>query len=301
MKNTLLYYYNLEVNNVKKIGDEYHFIIDDISYVFVSIDRNEYELNELYSLINKLNYMNIPCHNIILNINNQILTPFNNKNYILLKKNIISDELITINDIIIFGNLTNFNWDYPLLKRINWKKMWSDKMDYFEYQLSQIGNKYPLLVQLFGYYEGFVEIGMQIFENHSNDYSNICISHKRLSINTTLSEFYNPLNFIIDYKIRDAAEYFKQKIFVNNNIYMEIEYYLDKIIKNNYDRILFLVRFFFPSFYFDMYENIINKNKKMTSLNYITLNYLKYEQNLKKIYAHIRTYINLPNIEWLTK
>lgn len=298
MKNVLQYYYNLEINSVTRVNDEYVFSKDNLDYLFSPVYISIEEINELYLLTLNLIQIGLPCHNIILNNKNEIVTPYNNQNYILLKKNINSSEPITINDIINFSNHTSLAWDFKKLNRTNWKELWIRKIDYFEYQLSQIGNKYPLLCKMFGYYEGIVENGIQLFDMY-NIRGNTCVSHKRLDSNTTLSDFYNPLNFIIDYKIRDIAEYFKEKVISYDDIDSEITYFLDNYIVNDSDRILFLIRFFFPSFYFDTYEKVMIETSNRKKLDNILVNSKKYEILLKKIYGYVSTYINIPNIDWL--
>lgn len=298
MKNVLQFYYNLEINSITRVNNEYVFSKDNLDYLFSPIYISEEEINELYFLTLSLIQIGLPCHNIILNNKNEIITPYNNQNYILLKKNITSNEPITINDIINFSNYTSLDWNLEKLNRTNWKELWIIKIDYFEYQLSQIGNKYPLLCKMFGYYEGIVENGIQLFDMYSIK-GNVCVSHKRLDINTSLSEFYNPLNFIIDYKIRDIAEYFKKKVISYVDIDSEIIYFLDNYIVNDTDRILFMIRFFFPSFYFDVYEKVMIETSNKKKLDNILVNSNKYEMLLKKIYAYVSTYINIPSIDWL--
>lgn len=301
MKNILQYYYNLEISGVRQIGDKYNFYKDGNSYVFSPVERSDIEVNELYNLIIELNRIGIPCHSVILNVNKNITTKFNNKKYILFKKNIDSNDLITIQDIINFSNYTSYEWNYQSIDRTKWKKFWSEKMDYFEYQLSQIGRKYPLLCQMFSYYEGIVETGIQLCDIYKNIIGTICISHKRLDIDTTLSDFYNPLNFIIDYRSRDIAEYFKNRIIKNDAIDDDLLYCLENFITIDNDRILFLIRILFPSLYFDIYENVLNGSVETKSLNTILINHQKYEQLIKKAYGYISTYTDIPTIDWILK
>ena len=300
MKNALQYYYNLQVTGFKQKKDEYSFYKDGISYLFMPVERSYEEINEIYMLAKQLNELGVPCHNIMLNVEDKIITSFNNKNYVLLRKYVDSNDLITIRDIISFSKYTSFMWNYSKISRSEWKKLWSEKLDYLEYQLSQIGRRYPLLCEMFSYYEGLSELGIQLYNILDSIIGDLCVCHKRLGINTTINDFYNPLNFIIDHRVRDVAEYFKQKIvFTDQNIDGEILYYLDNISINNNDSFLFFVRMTFPSFYFDTYENILNNEKSSKELNDIIINHAKYEKILKKIYDYLSSYINIPYIEWL--
>ena len=53
------------------------------------------------------------------------------------------------------------------------------------------------------------------------------ILHKRIKLNSTLFDLYNPLNLIIDFKVRDFAEYIKDCL-INDGDYKSI---IDKIFK----------------------------------------------------------------------
>lgn len=297
MKNAIKYYYNIDVENIKQSKDEYKFYKNEMAYSLILTDRTEEEINQLYELVGNLHKLGIPCHQIIYNKSRNLLTNINNKNYVLMRKYITINDPITINDIISFNSKTTFDWNYPILNRTNWKELWMKKLDYFEYQLSQIGRKYPKLTSTFSYYEGITENAIQLINiyNIKKD-SLICVSHKRISFDTTLTDFYNPLNFIIDYKVRDIAEYLKQK---NNIVEVDIDiirYLLDTYILNDDDKILFIIRIFFPSFYFDVYENILlSINDEKHSLASWSSSY---EKLIKKIYVLVNTYIKLPNVEW---
>lgn len=298
MKNAIKYYYDIDVENIKKTKDEYKFYKNEIAYSLILADRTEEEINQLYELVNNLHKLGIPCHQIIHNKSRNLLTSINNKNYILMRKYITINDPITINDIISFGSKTTFNWDYSSLNRTNWKELWIQKLDYFEYLLGQIGIKYPRLTSTFSYYEGITENAIQLIGLYNVKKDGlICVSHKRISFDTTLTDFYNPLNFIIDYRVRDIAEYLKQK---NNIVEVGIDvvyYLLDTYILSDDDKILFVIRMLFPSFYFDVYEKMLLSvnDEKLSLVGWSLL----YENFIKKIYALVNTYINLPNVEWL--
>ena len=40
--------------------------------------------------------------------------------------------------------------------------MWIRKIDYFEYQISQFGKKYPIIRESFNYYVGLAENGISL-------------------------------------------------------------------------------------------------------------------------------------------
>ena len=98
MKNFINYYYNLNIFNIHQRGKDYYFKINDEIYSFVMIVDIS-ELNDIFKLSEYLNKNDNSFHKIIININNQIITKINEKNYILLKLGNVTKE-IEINKII---------------------------------------------------------------------------------------------------------------------------------------------------------------------------------------------------------
>ena len=69
----------------------------------------------------------------------------------------------------------------------------------------------------------------------------------------------------------------------------------------SYDYFLFFVRLFYPSFYFDVYEQIVENNcDEQKILDAIEKTPL-YEKLIKDVYAYLSNYINIPDIEWIKK
>ena len=62
------------------------------------------------------------------------------------------------------------------------------------------------------------------------DYYNLSISHRRIHKKDTLFDLYNPINFIIDVKVRDICEYYKTCFLDNQNIIDDIKNYLTTIL-----------------------------------------------------------------------
>lgn len=292
------YYYNLYPLNINKYNDNYMFYIDNIKYYFIPYDR---ELNELDYLV-KLNIDMINngslVHEIIPNKLNKILTIYENKYYILLKTNINDDKVVSIEDIMYMLNESKVNYDKNnILNRMNWSKLWELKIDYFEYQMTHIIKKYPILYNNIDYYIGIGENAIQYFNtvipyNKGNIEIGIC--HKRINSNSTLFDLYNPLNLIIDYKVRDISEYIKSSYF-NNNISNIIDkvfnrYYFDKLNLS-----LMISRLLFPSYFFDMFEDIVYSNVNENSINYITKKSSSYEDFINNLIKKC----NLQSIRWL--
>ena len=63
--------------------------------------------------------------------------------------------------------------------------------------------------------------------------------------------------------------------------------------------LLFLSRMFYPTFYFDIYENVLQGKEKEKSLLKVISRINEYEYLLKQIYLYLRSIMNVPEIEWL--
>lgn len=137
--------------------------------------------------------------------------------------------------------------------------------------------------------------------NNKLNYNELVIAHKRITKDNTLYDLYNPLNFIIDFKIRDASEYFKELFKNDINPLEQIKLYIENSNLNNQDYLIFYIRMFYPSFYFDLYETIIENNDDDDKLKKIINKSLEYEKLLKEITIYLKKYINLPEIEWIKK
>ncbi|MDD6264141.1 MAG: hypothetical protein PUA97_03380, partial [bacterium] len=58
-------------------------------------------------------------------------------------------------------------------------------------------------------------------------------------------------------------------------------------------------RMLYPTYYFDVYEDIIKGIKKEEEIKKITNKISDYEHILKKIYNHYKNFIMITPIEWL--
>ena len=81
----------------------------------------------------------------------------------------------------------------------------------------------------------------------------------------------------------------------------EIKKYLCSLDLNNMDYILLYVRLLYPSYYFDLYERIVNENKDEKEMFKIIELIPSYEELLYEIYSLIRRKINILGIDWINK
>ena len=132
------------------------------------------------------------------------------------------------------------------------------------------------------------------------DNNTLVISHRIININDTVYAIYDPVNIIIDHKSRDIAEYIKHSFFSNNaKIYQELNIYFKYNYYTKDDIILLLSRVLYPSFYFNMYEDIMINNKEEKIITNITSKLDKYELYLYNIFKYFNNFYDLPIPEWL--
>lgn len=305
MKNYLSYYYDINADNIHHVGNEYQFELDSYEYRFFEYNDDPMKVNEIYNFSLEIMGRGIYCHQIILNKEKKIITYLNGKPHILMKcyKNL--NQKVDINDLALFGNLYINDSKQA---HSNWKKMWEQKMDYLEYQISQFGNKHFLLRNSFNYFSGFVETGIQLLNEIDFTNNNLVLSHKRIKENYTQFDLYNPFNFIVDFKVRDFCEYIKDKIVLKKNTtdLIEIKQLILLYLNNNNlsktDIQLFFVRLLYPSFYFDVFEELIVSTVEDHDNNQLK-NILSSVDDYEKIVIDIYNYLfesnYLPLIEWL--
>ena len=200
MVNALKYFYDLDIKKLIKNNNNFYFKANNNSYLFTELDRTNEELDELYKLSIFLFNNGILCHQFILNISNQIISIVDNKKYILMQIYRDVDDYVTINDIISFSKKTKSYWNIQNLKRNNWSNLWMYKIDNLDYQIHNLKKNSLEFFHNFFYFEGIVENCIQLFnEIYEPNYDLLCIAHKRVTVNTTYKEFYNP-NFLT-YKV----------------------------------------------------------------------------------------------------
>ena len=299
VKNAIQYYYNLFPNDVHQTGKNYHFTIDGFQYFLVIYERSKEELTQIYELHTQLLKKGIYCHEIIQNQGRELLTTLNNIPYILLKT-AVEKRKIEFQDILQFSYLTEGIMNSSILTRDNWFLMWTEKIDYFEYQISQFGKKYPLIRESIGYFIGLAENGISFIRNiGENPNPKYTVCHRRIKNDYQFFDLYNPLEFVLDNRVRDVCEYFKYRFLEVEDLSIEIIQYLQYNQLTTYECLLFFGRLFFFSPYFDIYEDIINNGKNEEELLKVISRVNEYEKVLKNIYLFLRNYISVDSIEWL--
>lgn len=293
MKNAINYYYNLYPSDIHQTEKGYYFIIDQTRYFFTKYKENLNDIKKIYDMHIRLLNQNIYVHPIVLNNQNQILTYINNEPYILMIT-IYYEKNINVNDINYFNQLNIRTLNYP-----NWGELWAKKNDYLEYQITMLGKKHPLLLESFSYYIGLGETAIQLFNSLEKTNVTLVYAHKRINAFDKEYDLYNPLNLIVDYKVRDIAEYLKSRFFSGENIINDLTYYLNNVRLSTYEYLLFLARLIYPTYYFDLYEEIITDRKKDEEIKKIIDRVDDFEKIIKLVYNYYKTFLPISKIEWL--
>lgn len=301
MKNVLNYYYNLNPISIHQINKNYKCNVNNEEYLLTLYEKNNYAINEIYELSNYLLKYNVPCHQIILNNNGDVITLINGQPYILLKI-FVKNRTVNCDDLLFFSKLNIQPDTFQNLLKHNWYDMWIKKIDYFEYQISQFGKKYPLIRSSFDYYVGLAENGISFFKSiyNGNKY-NLVVSHDRIKKNEGLIELYNPLNFILDNKVRDLSEYIKEQFFFSDYSIEKAKQDIYKFGLNSYEYGLFFARMLFPTYYFDCYEEVVFGYYDENELLKIISKNNDYYKFLKELYLYLKPFIVGAEIEWLIK
>lgn len=300
MNNALLFYYGIGVlnDNLNKINNNYYFTYQNSNFLVAEYERNLEEAIELYNLTEEMIFNNIPLYKIILTKDNNILFTYENINYLLMIMPKVKNRVITYRDVINF-NYKPVRAKYEKLDKSSWTLFWANKIDYIEYQFSQIEKKYSIIKESINFYVGIWENAISYYNtNITTDNEKKCVCHKRLTTKTDLLWFLNPLNLIIDYKERDVSEYIKSFVLNERYTIENLSSFLKEIPIDRNVIIRFISRTLFPSDYFDLYEkNIYDKTDENEIIKVIN-NKKNYLILLKAVFKYFEKY-NVPFIEWI--
>ena len=268
-------------------------------------NRGLEELEDIIGVCNEMFLKGINVHEVIRNRDNSFLTKVNEYNYILFKVNNLSEEY-DIFDMVNISNKLVLNNNKSSLYRNNWGSLWSDKIDFFEYQVRELGVEKNVVKSSFSYYVGLSENAISYVNNAILKYGGvssgrIVLSHRRVFFPNYKLNYMNPLSFIFDLEVRDVAEYLKSMFFKKDIEYCldELKSYLSIRKLNIYEYHMFYARLLYPSYYFDVYDSVMNKNVNEEELVKIVKRSNDYEKFLKKTYLEISKYVRLDKIDWI--
>ena len=304
MNNIISYYYDLNPDEIIYKNNNYYFSYLNSNYVFFLYDRPLEDIDELYKLNRLMIDRKLLVHKMVINKDKKLLTSVNNKYYVLLEVyvNNLGINLIDITNINNGTYLKNYN---NLLNRTNWDILWENKIDYYEEQIGEISEKYPLLISLINYYIGLSENAILYYKyaKKITDDAFVSVCNKRIRFNDDLFSLYNPLNYIYDYRVRDVAEYTKSLFMNDKDALTIIKEYINMNNLSYKELLLLYSRLLFPSYFFDLYDDIVNNNLDEELIIKITSKSIEYESFLNDVYNYISGLYNkyIPKIDWIIK
>lgn len=304
MKETLEYYYGLDIESIEELDGKYHFKIENQDYFFVFYNRGIEELEDIINVSNEMVKKGINVHKIFINRNNSFLTKVGEYNYILFAVSNLNEEY-DIFDMVKISEKLVLNNNKSNLYRNNWGTLWSEKIDYFEYQVRELSIEKDVVKNSFSYYVGMAENAISYVNNtnmkYGGDAYRIVLSHRRVFYPNYKLNYLNPLSFVFDLEVRDIAEYLKAMFFKKDISFCldELSSYLKIRHLSLYEYQMLYARLLYPTYYFDVYESVMNKNGDEEQLVNIIKKCDSYEEFLKKAYLEISKYAKIDKIEWI--
>lgn len=292
MKNILYTFYNILISDINKDKNNYYFYKDNKLYIFYLVENDTDMLKKVY---NYLRQSNIESYEIILNKDDSIVTFVDNKKYsLLLVKGILKYEY----------KFDDFKYYSINDSAYDWGKLWGNRLDYYNIQIRELGYKYQTILNTYGFYEGLAENAILYYNlsiSKFNDRSIVGVVHNRMKYPCYSFDYLNPLNFVIDYYIRDVAEYIKSYSMSDNFDIKNVILILKRLQTNKLMFNLMYSRLLYPTFYFDIFDNIIldngNDNEVVPIINKVN-NYLFV---LRTVFVTFKDQYELFNVEWINK
>lgn len=300
MKNALQYYYNLKPKSIHQINNDYRCQIEANEYLFKRVENYADNVSILDELNSYLLNRGLMCHQIIKNIHQDVITYIDGNPYILFKI-FVNNREITENDLFSFSNQYIEKHKYNLLDRSDWYHLWTQKVDYIEYQVSQLGKNYSLIRKSINYYVGLAETAISLISNIKNSSAYLTVSHRRIKYKSKLRDLYDPLQFVLDTRVRDLSEFYKELFFLNKINLDNLKNTIILYKLNSTEALLFFARMIFPSYYFDCYQQIVLGELEENEINKYVKKAHEYQAFLKYLYFYLRQYYDIPEIEWIIK
>jgi len=306
MKEIINYYYNFNIDKIEDYKNYLYFNYYNEDFYFVFFNRTMDELRDIVNICIEMKEKNIKVHDIILNRDKELITKVGDNFYLLFKLNVNKYQIIDFINVCEFSNKFKLNKYNSKLYRNNWGELWSKKIDYLEYQIKELGRDKKIILDSFSYYIGLAENAIS-YVNKINkvigisEYDKVTLSHRRIFFPNTVLNYLNPLSFIYDLEVRDVAEYLKMGFFSNEDSLLDLKTFLKIKKLTPYSYHMLYARLIYPSYYFDLYEDVMNNNGDEEKIINIVNKVNEYEYFLKMAYQEINQYTSLEKIDWLIK
>lgn len=298
MKNLIEYMYKININTIES-NDNYYIISDDsTNYLFKEYVEVK-DIMYIYQISNLLNQNSRFCFKVMQNVYNTFISDIDGVRYYLVDIGKEYRKSVDFLDMISFYNTSSNYLTTNIQHFCNWDILWESKLDYFFLQSKKNDIKKSKLSTLFYFYVGIAENALlylkSVKENLLQSKSDkICFNHRRIVDNNSKLNFYNPFNFIVDFMVRDIAEYLKYQYYNNQEYEDDLVYFLKTENLTNFSASLLYARIIYPSYFFDYYES--NDEKTFFNKFYDPNDYIKF---IKKTYELISSYVNIIKIDWL--
>lgn len=293
MKNVIYNYYDIFVDELNKSDNDYFFYFNNELFLFYLV------LNDVDVVLNIYKYVvenNIECFSIMLNKDGNLFCDVDKKKYILLKiKGILKYEV----------KFDEFKY-YPIKSNgVNWGQLWGERLDYYEVQIRELGIKYQTVLNSFGMFSGLAENAILYFnmtiEKFGDLDSSVGIVHNRVKYPCYLIDYYNPVNYVVDYSVRDISEYIKSYVISNEYDIDNVILLINRMNLNNLMFNLLYARLLYPTFYFDIFDKIILDNGNDSDIVCVLDRVEIYLDMLNTLYDKFNSKYQMFKIEWLDK
>lgn len=305
MKELLKNYYNLYDVEIIENSEYSYFVYHDKKYFLVPYIRSEEEFKELLEMNEELLKKGIPSNQFIINNQNSYITLYNGKKYVLLEMQANYLEEYNVLDMVRFSEKLVISTKKSILYRNHWAELWSAKADYFEYQIRQLGKDKPIILNSFSYYIGLMENAIAYVNNTTKKYQlsvqeRITLQRKRVVFPNVSMNYFNPVHYVIDIEVRDIASYFKSLFFNSyEDLFTEVNAFLKVRKLSIYGYQLLYARLLYPSFYFDIYEKVMEGEMEESALIPVINKAEDYELFLKDMYFILTKYAPIERVEWI--
>lgn len=243
MRNVLSYYYNLSFDKITEYKE--YSILECNAEVYV-FKKSIQDIELTKKIVTYLESNNILTHKIIFNKEGEIETQYKNEKYVLLKLNKITDELDDNFFVLPVNGET-----------INVASLWEEKINYYMRQISELSLGKELLIDSFNYYIGMAENAIAMYNRAYKADLPCSVCHRRIRYPNYAINYLDPTNMLIDVRVRDLAEYIKSRFFYGEITANDVEKYIIKNRFMNEEINILYARLFYPTYYFDLFEDVI--------------------------------------------
>ena len=301
--NSFIYdYYGYNV----KLLDDNTFIFKDYTFLLSKTTEDENSLNKLNELINSL--YNVFDGNVVYIVKNKynkyISSSEGNNNICMLtykdEKNIDINYFVKMH----MAFLNTFNYYVNIEDIII---LWDQRLEYIQNQclvaLNFDNDAHMILYEYSQFAIGLAINALQYLSDMKIDFNKkhylTTLTHRRIK-KMDKFELFNPFNLIVDHSSRDLSELYK-----NNLIDFDTLFIICQSYSYNVDEYEYLIaRLLFPTFIFDVIEDIATDNTMYDYQKEIYYAISKQNEQLDKLkyfYKRISQLMLIRPIDWLNK